>query len=143
MTLLACVLAVVICSVITVTFTYFFDFCIGEPHAGTVNRGRIFSKLGQFILRKYNQFEDETERLRKIDVQRKVQEQASLEEISRAENWSRVNMWKAAGVCPICFNVWASFVVSTLAIVFFSMPWFCFLIVAFMSTTLARLLYRF
>lgn len=71
-------------SYVSACATWFFDFCIGEPHSGEIIKGRIFSFYGKYILDKY--FE--------------------VEKDNKLRQSTRLNWWKALGVCPICFNVY-------------------------------------
>lgn len=89
--------------------TLFVDFCIGEPHQHTVNKGRIFSKFGVYVRKRYDMREKETS-----DIRKSILEMGGPEE---SEKFVRVNYWKILGVCPVCLNVWLSFV--TFAVVFY------------------------
>lgn len=85
--LLAQTVLVVLFGAFSALLWYLIDFCIGEPHHGLIKKGRIFGRLGSYILRRY--FERE-------------------EEIKKAGGG--MNWWKARGACPTCTNVWACFI---------------------------------
>lgn len=119
--------------------SYLYDFCIGEPHGTSVNKGRIFSFIGVFIRSKFDNFEAETEKIRD-NTKRSLIESgyeigAAMEE---ADKFYRVNPWKAAGVCPICFNVWCSIIICVPSIFAFDIPWYLFLPITAVANRILR-----
>lgn len=73
------------CAFITACLTRFLYWAMGEPGHGVVP-GRIFSKVGLFIAKRYAAFE------------------------KKKGNAFRLNPWKI-GVCVYCLNIWVSFAV--------------------------------
>lgn len=80
--------------------THFLVFCLGDPHKSTVTQNRIFSKIGNWLVTKYEIFEAEEKN--RIDM--RLMEDSNMS-YTQAEGRRRINPWKAI-VCPICFNVW-------------------------------------
>jgi len=100
--------------------TLFLSFIIGDPHSGENTPGRIASFYGRWIERRYEAKEqliqsnmeaafkaaaEEAEQINKaigkITVERILDIQNKHE-----RRVKRVNWWKAAGMCPLCFNVY-------------------------------------
>lgn len=102
-------------------FADLWSFCIGDPNRGTLKSGRIFSFLGRWLMDRYQAHEDETEKhtmaLRQSMYQDAVEKHklwnpgqpvdVSEEDFEDVFSY-RPNWWKVTGLCPRCFNVWAS-----------------------------------
>lgn len=106
--------------------TDFYDFCIGEPHMGEVASGRILSRLGYYLLERYEAHElSERKRLSRLleyDIQKR----------------KKLNWYKMLGVCPICCNFWISGLVGLLSCFLFSMPYWLILHQIFVSSRFLR-----
>lgn len=107
---------VFIVAYVSACFTYFIDFCIGEPHHGEVEQGRIFSEYGNFILKKY--FDVQSDKIK--------------------NNSTRLNWWKALGVCPICMNVYVTLLAGILICLFFGTSFWGILPEIFISNRYLR-----
>lgn len=90
-------------------FTRLVMFCIGDPHIDPDTKEEkvsknIFSFYGRYILRKYIA----------ADLKKK---------------YSDINYWKAAGMCPFCFNVHFTLLLSWFILYKMEMPyWWSILI---------------
>lgn len=123
-------------------FSCLWSFMIGDPHEGAVHPGRILSGLGRYLFDKYYQRESaievEKELRRGREFTKAAQEwQQSLNngarpypftiETFKATPYEAVNWWKATGVCPRCFNVWASVLSFVLTWRFAELPYLALL----------------
>lgn len=73
--------------------TLFIDFCLGDLSKSTrhtINKGRIFSKIGKFVFRKHEEFE-ENQIILMADIDKPFK--------------TKINWWKI-WICPICMNIW-------------------------------------
>ena len=126
----------------------FLHYCIGSPVQGEYYTGRIFSAYGKFISKRYLDFEDKEKkrvwakyldwkgkrnRILEKQLENKTAEESEviykdfLEQVDMVykdvENNMKNNPWSMAGVCPICFGTWVSFITFTFFIIFVPLPW--------------------
>lgn len=107
--------------------SWFWDFCIGEPHHGEVEKGRIFSRFGSYILEKYYEHESkEKDRLYYI---------TSSQEFIRNQ---KLNLYKILGVCPICMNVYVAGIIGLGSCFFFGVSFWSILPEIFVSYRFLR-----
>ncbi len=148
---------------ITAAVAKFLHYCIGSPVQGEFYTGRIFSFYGNFISKKYNEFETkEHHRVYnnynawKHDFDLTLQanlENKSFEETQYIykdyllkvqsvyediENNKRVNPYSALGACPICFSTWIALIMTFFYIIFVPIAWYWILLIPPTSVILSR-----
>lgn len=111
---------------ISASGTDFIQFCIGDPHEGEVTGNRIFSKFGQWLLEKYEAHE--------LNEKKRLRGKSPIEIIKL----QRLNFYKALGVCPICFNVYFTFLVGLAFCLIFGTPFWYILPQIFVSNRFLR-----
>ena len=86
--------------------THFWCYIIGSPHKGEVVKGRILSRVGLWLDKKYETFEyKEDERISVLTKGR-----MSLNDQHRIERKRKLNFWKITGLCPVCTNPYFTFI---------------------------------
>jgi hypothetical protein len=86
------------------------DFCMGSPSNGAVAPGRIFSSIGKFLGRKYDE---------------KEVEHGKWNVKMRSEGYNErsfLNWWKL-GICPYCYNVWLCTIAVLLTVWLHEFSW--------------------
>lgn len=135
-------------SVGTGFFVKVWCFVIGDPgdDLETV-QGRPLSALGAWLLKKHNEFDEET----KVRVQRKFaalladakerwrmkhpgQEFPAEHPVNTMSITERPNWWKATGLCPPCCLVWAAMIAFGLSFGLLGLSaWWLFGVVPFVG----------
>lgn len=117
---LLCELAAIFISAYgTAMISAFIDYIIGSPSSGEINQGRIFARVGVYLVRKHDQFEQK-ESIRYAD---KIGLNAPDFVYQNIAAFYRRNIWKPLGACASCSNVWLSAIVGVFLFWYFSWNW--------------------
>jgi hypothetical protein len=86
--------------------TNFIEYIIGEPYLDEMYRGRILSVVGLWLRKRYDELEN------------RIALNTAPKDAHQKLNW-----YKALGVCPFCFNVYVTWIISICLALFTPLSW--------------------